>query len=484
MFPVPQNETVRLQHVLELGILDSAFEPQFDALVMHASEMFGVSGSLISIIDRSRQWFKAVHGLDMRETRREDAFCNHAIATGSKVIVEDATQDERFSSNPLVLQENGIRFYAGVPLAIEEGIHVGTLCILDTKPRRFSPTAIRALERLGQVAEALIKQLAQARQLCKLTDEIRLKNVLLAERNAELLVNQQLLEDAYRLGNMGAWERDLTTGNYRWSKSLYALHGIDIDVEITDETLRRFYSDSEWARLNETVERAYKENSPYEIEVEFLTAENAPRHARISSAVQFDEDGVPIRRLGLKQDITAEKEARIALRKVAEYDALTGLLNRSALLAKMEEQSSQGRPICLMMLDLDGFKDVNDTSGHNAGDACLREIGRRLRAMPSEVFIGRVGGDEFAMFMEATDKLHMEALATWTLLKVSEPLSWDEQGFQLGVSIGITHSLDRPAANPALLMTEADLALYAAKSKGKTDTNSSPIRCGWMPPAR
>lgn len=467
MFPAPPNETMRLQRVLEVGILDSGFETQFDSLVQHASEIFGVPVSVITILDGQRTWFKGVHGVDVREIGREVAFCSHVVATGARMIVEDASLDARFSSNPFVLQDDGVRFYAGVPLAIEPGIHVGTLCILDTKPRRLSEKAIQTLDRLGHIAEALIKQFAQAGELCRLSGEMNTKNMQLAHQNAELMVKQQLLEDACRLANMGAWERDLATGTYHWSDSLFTLHEIDRDGEITDETIRQFYSDSEWARLTETVEQAYRDNAPYDIEVEFFTAKGRRRHARVSSAVEFREDGTPIRRVGLKQDITAEKEAREMLRRLAETDTLTGLANRSTLLTRMEEYRSNGTPICLMMLDLDGFKDVNDTSGHDAGDACLREIAWRLQALSAEGCIARVGGDEFAILLQATDPLHMDALADWLLREVSAPFIWDQQGFQLSVSIGITYSLDRPTVDPAMLLTEADLALYAAKAKGK-----------------
>lgn len=467
MFPVPPNEMMRLQRVLELGIMDSEFETQFDSLVKLSSELFGVPIGLITILGEDRQWFKAAHGFDLRETCRDIAFCNHVVATGTRLIVEDASHDARFSSNPLVLQDNGIRFYAGVPLAIEPGIHVGTLCILDAKPRRLSERAVQTLDRLGHIAESLVKQFAQARELCRLSGEMNAKNMQLAHQNADLMVKQQLLEDACRLANMGAWERDLATGTYRMSDSLFTLHEIDREGEITDDIIRQFYSDSEWARLSETVEQAYRGNTSYDIEVEFFTAKGARRHARISSAVELGNDGAPIRRFGLKQDITAEKEAREALRRLAETDTLTGVANRSTLLARMEEYRSRGIPVCLMMLDLDGFKDVNDTTGHDAGDACLREIARRLKALSAEGCIARVGGDEFAILLQATDPLHMDALADWLLREVSEPFIWDQQGFQLSVSIGITHSLDRPTIDPPMLLTEADLALYAAKAKGK-----------------
>ena len=219
MFPVPTNEALRLQRVQQSGILDSEFQSQFDALVAHACEIFGVSISLITILDRDRQWFKAVSGLEMRETSRELAFCNHPVAGGARVVVSDILGDKRFASNALA-KEAGIRFYAGVPLALEPGVHAGTFCILDTKPRRLSKMALATLDRLGHIAEALVKQFVQARDLRELSGEVSSKNLLLAHQNADLQVQRQLLEDACRLANMGAWERDLRTGAYRWSDTL------------------------------------------------------------------------------------------------------------------------------------------------------------------------------------------------------------------------------------------------------------------------
>ena len=214
------------------------------------------------------------------------------------------------------------------------------------------------------------------------------------------------------------------------------------------------------------MEEANRNNTPYDIELEAFSGNGARRYIRLCSTVEF-ADGVTVRRVGLKQDITARKETLEKLRRLAETDVLTGVANRSTLLARMEEHRAAGTPVCVMMFDLDGFKDVNDTSGHDAGDACLREIARRVAAIPMEACIARVGGDEFAVLLKATDELHMEALAAWVLRELSRPFIWKEQGFQLSVSIGIAHSLNREFADPATLLTEADLALYAAKTKGR-----------------
>lgn len=467
MFPVPNNEHLRLRRVVELGIMDSAPEPQFDALVQHATELFGVPISLITILDGQRQWFKAVHGMNVRETDREVAFCNHAIAPGTRLIVEDARQDPRFASNPLVTGPENVRFYAGVPLAIGAGLHAGTLCILDTKPRRFSDNAIQALSRLGDIAESLIKQFAQANELARLTEEIGAKNLLLTHRNAELQVQQQLLAKACGLANMGAWERDLTTGDYRWSDTLYEMHGIEHGTPITETTLRAFYSDSEWARLAKVVDRAYRDHSPYEIDLEYRTSQGQTRHARITSAVEFGQDGLPIRRFGLKQDITADKETREELRRLAETDRLTGIANRATLLSRIADHQGAEDAVCLMMIDLDGFKDINDTSGHDAGDACLLEVARRMGVLPIRACVARVGGDEFAILFSPSGEADMDQLADWVLRELARPFIWAGQGFQLSASIGITYASMLAAGDPARLLSEADLALYAAKAKGK-----------------
>jgi PAS domain S-box-containing protein len=138
--PLPLNETQRLQALRAYDILDSKPEAAFDRAARMAATMFSVPIALISLVDRERQWLKSCFGVDVRETSRDVAFCAHAILSDSVFVVEDATQDERFADNPLVTGEPCIRFYAGAPLRTRDGYNLGTLCIIDSKPRSFSPT--------------------------------------------------------------------------------------------------------------------------------------------------------------------------------------------------------------------------------------------------------------------------------------------------------------------------------------------------------
>ncbi len=155
--PLPDNENERLAVLRRLNILDTAPEAVFDEIVALASQICGTPCSLVSLIDADRQWFKANKGLDVAETPRDVAFCAHAILSGEIMIVEDAHADDRFADNPLVTELPKIRFYAGMPLTIEEDINVGTLCVIDQKPRQLSEEQLSALKVLGRAAIAHIR---------------------------------------------------------------------------------------------------------------------------------------------------------------------------------------------------------------------------------------------------------------------------------------------------------------------------------------
>ena len=133
--PLPPNEQERLAMLHALDLLDTPAEPVFDRVVRLASRLLGVPMAAFSLIDADRQWFKSSVGLAVRETPREHAFCAHAVAQDDPLVVEDASEDERFRNNPLVTGAPDIRFYAGVPVLSRNGLALGTLCAIDSKPR-------------------------------------------------------------------------------------------------------------------------------------------------------------------------------------------------------------------------------------------------------------------------------------------------------------------------------------------------------------
>jgi GAF domain-containing protein len=155
--PQPEIERDRLEALRALCLIGTAPEPHFDAVCRTAQALFGVPVCLISLVEEHEQWFKARCGLDLSGTSRAVSFCAHAILSDAVFVVPDATRDARFSDNPLVTGPPGIRFYAGAPLILRPGIRVGTLCLIDTRPRDLSAAEAGRLEDLAQVVVAHLR---------------------------------------------------------------------------------------------------------------------------------------------------------------------------------------------------------------------------------------------------------------------------------------------------------------------------------------
>ncbi len=143
--PIPANDDARVSALRALLLLDTPPEQRFDRIVAFAIAEFGVPTAMISLVDRQRQWFKSRIGLDACELPRETSFCGHAILSPEPLVVADAGRDPRFTDNPLVLGPPFIRFYAGAPLLLRAGYAVGTLCLLDTRPRQMDATDLAIL---------------------------------------------------------------------------------------------------------------------------------------------------------------------------------------------------------------------------------------------------------------------------------------------------------------------------------------------------
>ncbi|CAG9255705.1 diguanylate cyclase [Burkholderia cepacia] len=182
--PKPANEAARLDTLHSLSILDTPPEERFDRLTRLARRLFNVPIALVSLVDDDRQWFKSHAGLDVTQTSRDVSFCSHALLADNTMVIQDALNDDRFHDNPLVTGAPGIRFYAGRPLVAPNGAPIGTLCLIDTRPRSLEADELALLGDLAHMTEREIAALhfATTDELTQLTNrrgfEILARHVL------------------------------------------------------------------------------------------------------------------------------------------------------------------------------------------------------------------------------------------------------------------------------------------------------------------
>ncbi|CAM3406689.1 sensor domain-containing diguanylate cyclase [Paracoccus nototheniae] len=298
-----------------LDVLDTAPEPEFDKITNLVRAVFDVPIAAVSLIDRDRQWFKSVQGLETTETPRRVAFCNHTIRSQDILRIEDASVHPWFSDNPLVTGPPGIRSYIGAPLVTADGYAIGSLCAIDRRPRVFSDEQARVLASF-----------------------------------ADLVMNQ------------------------------------------------------------------------------------------------------------------------LELRKMASVDLLTGLATRRAFAEAMDtaitESDRTGRPVSLICLDLDRFKAINDTFGHQTGDAVLVAVGDTVGAGCRDIgFAGRIGGEELAVLLVGTEPDDAAAFAEGLRRRIEVQTLDDHPQLVITASFGVAPR--QPGMTAKAWMAAADAALYRAKHEGR-----------------
>ncbi|MCV0400402.1 MAG: GAF domain-containing sensor histidine kinase [Nitrosopumilus sp.] len=203
---VAEFDRIRALH--NLKILDTPPEERFDRITKIAQIMFDVPIALVSLVDENRQWFKSCAGLSVKETPRSMSFCSHAILNEDVMFISDATNDKRFSNNPLVTGEPHIRFYAGKPIRDPDGKKLGTLCIIDTKPRLFSRADKSVLIDLANWVESEFKNTVLTNSLKNTAQDLELAQQDLLKQNEHLAEKvkektEQLLKND-RLSTIGS----------------------------------------------------------------------------------------------------------------------------------------------------------------------------------------------------------------------------------------------------------------------------------------
>ncbi|WP_174296908.1 sensor domain-containing diguanylate cyclase [Sphingomonas bacterium] len=463
--PAPgYDEARRLAALQSLALLDSGPEREFDALVALTADMLGCPTAMLNLIDRDRQWVKARFGPGPDETSREIAFCDRTIQGAGPMIVDDATVDVRFAGNPMVLGADGIRFYAGMPIhAIDGAGHrqpIGALCVLDAAPRCLDERGRQALAHLAMLAEALIAARAVANRAVEVA---RVSDALVTE----LARKDGIFRQAERMAMMGSFRVSLDDNKLEWSENVYRIHGLPIGRAPPIDGALDHYEPVSRARVAAAIARTIETGESFDIEENFFTAQAERRRVRSMGELERIE-GRPVAIVGVFQDITDRYELEKVLRRSADTDMLTGLCNRASferlLDAAIHRARGDDAKLVLAMIDLDGFKAINDTLGHLAGDDVLRGVGRALRApWLAGSCAARLGGDEFAVVIEDV-KLIADPAALGRRLEegLRVPVSAGALGMIAAGTVGIA-ALDAEHEGVRDLVQAADTLLYAAK---------------------
>jgi diguanylate cyclase (GGDEF)-like protein/PAS domain S-box-containing protein len=443
--PLASNENARLGALNEYAVLDTPPDVDLDRLVELAARMYATPVAALSLVGQDRLYFKSRFGMDAAGIDREGSFCTYAIEGDGLFLVPDASKDDRFASHPLVAAAPHIRFYAGIPLVAPAGAKIGTLCILDTKPwPEFTDDDRKNLE---DVADLVMNRL-ELRRLDQAKQGGHLRFERIASTSPDAIVGAD------------------STGriNY-WNEAAKILFGYSAP-EVTGQPIGLIFPDRvrglQTAEVMSVVSSGASGPSAQQLGLTAQRRDGSEFSAELSLSTWRENNDVGFG--AILRDVTDREQGEQRLFDLAHLDPLTGLPTRSFLIERLRAvvRNEAGT---LLLLDLDGFKEVNDSLGNEAGDLVLSETADRLRAYAAaDSFIARLGADEFAILLpRLTETSRATEHADDVLQLFTTPFLAGESSVHVGVNVGIAVCPSHGTGAEELL-ANADLALQRAKT--------------------
>ncbi|HWU66513.1 MAG TPA: GGDEF domain-containing protein [Methylophilus sp.] len=444
-----ESEQERLAALYEHGLDDEGLIPSLDPIVQIAARMFDMPVAAVNMIGSDHVFFAASVGIGETDMRRDVSFCGHAINQLEIMVVPDAAQDERFHDNPLVTGDANVRFYAGVPLRSPGGLALGALCVLDNKPHlNFSEEDQRRLLELARIV----------------SDRLELRRI-------ETSSNRHRPAFEKYAGNSTTpivWF-DERLNIIAWNAAAALSHGYSMP-EGAGMGVDRLVLERDRPILQETIAKAVAADTVGHLDTFseiFGLRKDGTKFLVGFSLFAWKEAG-KMRFEASMKDITEQRMEEAELRLRANVDLLTGLANRARFYRVVEDTLTVPKPAAVFMIDLDGFKDVNDTLGHTLGDNVLKQVASQMaRLVNAPGIVARIGGDEFAIIVPHITTTEVAIhLAEKIIHQIAMPILIDGQEVRVAASCGV--ALAPLHAQEALeLVSDADLALFKAKMSGR-----------------
>lgn len=285
---------------------------------------------------------------------------------------------------------------------------------------------------------------------------------------------QDLFEQTFKAARVGIWLCTLPDEKLTWTDGVFELFDLDPQSPLRRGDIVDLYTQASREALSAARSAAIRDGDGFSLDAEIVTAKGNKRWIRITAVIERT-DGVATRLFGMKQDITVEKTMMDQVRRIAEIDPITELASRAKFETVFEEICAAGEtmPHGLLLVDLDGFKSVNDRLGHQAGDECLAMAGRKLqKALPGARLVARLGGDEFAVIhpCASPETLHEMGSSLVTALEYW----WGRGTEKVKLTASVGAALIGKGAVSKDVFSVADQALYRVKADGKGAVQLAP----------
>lgn len=304
----------------------------FDDLTQLASDIFDIPICLIALVDSRRLWFKSNVGSPLDEIERENSFCSFTILEEKCFLIENADIEPNFKNNPHVISNAKVKSYAGIPLIVDGDKAVGTFCVLDTKPRKFTDTELRQLRTIANQAQLILNN--QYIQIIEREKTLRIDANLKAAN--EQLSHNAIIERTQEVARIGSWKVDIDKNLCTWSKMTYQIHEEEFDKVVLVEDGIKYYIPEHRPMISKLVEEAIQQHKSWDSHFQIITAKGKTRWVRTIGYPVFENDKLKYLE-GTFQDVTEQFENQREL-KLAKERAEKALKAKSIFLGNMSHE--------------------------------------------------------------------------------------------------------------------------------------------------